>query len=150
MYISVVPRIHDLSRSDTKPLRSKQVLEELNGLLAQPPVIGVESADFRVRAEMLLDSLARQKRDLLIAKEFLDKDDYVALARRRDGEHQAVIERLKAIIYRGTPMVLGPTTRFQGATDSFTKRGLSVKTLHLRELDVYLITSPSSSLEVTR
>jgi hypothetical protein len=150
MYISVVPRIHDLSRSDTKPLRSKQVLEELNGLLAQPPVIGVESADFRVRTEMLLDSLARQKRDLLIAKEFLDKDDYVALARRRDGEHQAVIERLKAIIYRGTPMVLGPTTRFQGAADSFTKRGLSVKTLHLRELDVYLITSPSSSLEVTR
>lgn len=145
IYLAAVPRLYDLSRLNTDPLPSKQVLDELNGLLSQPPVLGVEYVDFRVRAEMLLDSLARQQKGILLAKELLDSEDYLSLAKNDDAARQLVAKRLRTTISMGTPLILGPTYRFQKAASNFMKIGLSVQTLRLRELSAYLITSPSYS-----
>ena len=101
-------------------------------------------ADFRILAEISLDTQDRLNHSEKTTTLLLPAEDYEAL----HGAKLPTIERFTRELQQGGALVLGPARGFTAAATEFKRQGFQVRFFETPQMNLFIIVSPSYSNEV--
>jgi hypothetical protein len=141
---TIATRIHDLGRPADERLITKTVALPLLAKLPPNSIIGLEPADFRILAELSLDTQDRLNTSQRTAKRFLSPEEY-------GGLHSAelrTMDRFSRELPLGGALVLGPARSFIAAAAEFNRQGFKTLLLETPQMNLFIIVSAPYANEV--
>ena len=141
---TIAARIPALDRPIHERLITKSVGLPLLSRLPNNSILGLEPADFRILAELSLDTQERLNHSEKTAKRFLLPEEYEAL---RSSEPQTM-ERFNRELQQGGALVLGPARNFTATVTEFIRQGFQVLPLDTPQMNLFIIVHPTYSSEV--
>ena len=141
---TIAARIPALDRPIHDRLITKSVGLPLLSKLPNNSILGLEPADFRILAEISLDTQDRLNHSEKTTTLLLPADDYEAL----HGAKLPTIERFTRELQQGGALVLGPARGFTAAATEFKRQGFQVRFFETPQMNLFIIVSPSYSNEV--
>jgi hypothetical protein len=145
VYMFAAPRFIDLTRPNTTRLITKTVALPLLAYIPGNPIIGVEPTDFRVLAELSLDTLRRKKMGENFAKRFLSDQELNTLA----GQHPSAVSVVETQIQRGSPLIIAPANRFWGLALELSRRGYAVRIFPTPTFRIFIISKADTASGIT-
>lgn len=141
---TIATRISDLERPINERLITKSVGLPLVSKLPNNSILGLEPADFRILAELSLDTQERLNHSEKTTTRFIPAEVYEAL----HGAKLPTIERFTRELQQGGALVLGPARNFTATATEFIRQGFQVRPLETPQMNLFIIVSPSYSNEV--
>lgn len=144
VYAFAAPRFIDLTRAETTRLTTKTTALPLLPMLPVRPIIGVEASDFRVLAELSLDTLQRRKANQQFSDHFLSDSELNSLASSDLPAITALTNRMQ----RGIPLLIGPVWRFAPLAAELSSRGYTVRVYPARLHPFFIIAPPETASKI--